>query len=350
MSLESKFKGLPKLFWLLLRFYKKAMVIKKSYQILSKILKNRNYQPGEIVNVNGITYRIDRMGKNIQLQRVYEHGGHGFLEVWHTVMGADNITNANLQSEINKLWNIELRNAGDELVSAITKHNLFVGVRGTQTSQKDMANIQNEVLEFSHRLVDRLPIIKQMEKIHISIEKKLRVKTGNEGIINAKQGLVNKLRNKKMDIHERKIYTLQTLLLRELEKRGEEPSKRAKELSQQLNKAWMIFTSEKKRLMDSGEMDKQISYFHTKTAFSPTERKILGYMAEGDDAMRDLNRLMKSRIAQRNRDKSNKSKKAAALKILRRFIKKSAQKRRKQKTRKPPKKKKSPKGSKTRRK
>ena len=41
---------------------------------------------------------------------------------------------------------------------------------------------------------------------------------------------------------------------------------------------------------------------------------------------------MKSRIAQRNREKTMKSKKTAALKILRRFIAKTAQKRRKQKT------------------
>ena len=359
MSLESKFKGLPKLFWLLLRFYKKAIPIKKSYQTLYDILENKEYQDGDKVYLTSqhpylestiiLPYRIDRMGKNIQLQKVYEHGGHGFLEVLDSVRGVDYITNKNLKDKINVLQNAILT-VGNELISAIEENNLFVGVKGTQTSQKHMGNIQNEVLEFNHRLVDRLPIIKRMYNIHTSIEKILRVKTEDEGIKHAKQGLVNKLRNKKMDIHERKIYTLQTLLLRELEKRGEEPSKRAKELSQKLNKAWMIFTSEKKRLMDSGKMDKQISYFHGKTPWSPTERKILGYMVEGDDAMRDLNRLMKSRIAQRNRDKSNKSKKAAALKILRRFIAKTAQKRRKQKTRKLPKKKKSPKGSKTRRK
>ena len=93
--------------------------------------------------------------------------------------------------------------------------------------------------------------------------------------------------------------------MKELEKGGEEPSKRAQELSQRLNKAWMIFNSEKKRLMDSGRMDRQFSHFHGKTAFDKTEREILGYMAEGDDAMRDLNRLMKARITQRNRDKAN---------------------------------------------
>ena len=166
-------------------------------------------------------------------------------------------------------------------------------------------------MEFNHRLLDRLPIIKRIYNIHTSIEDILRVKIEDEGMKNAKKQLVDKLRNKKMDVKERKVYTLQTLLVKELEKGGEEPSKRAQELSQRLNKAWMIFNSEKKRLMDSGRMDRQFSHFHGKTAFDKTEREILGYMAEGDDAMRDLNRLMKARITQRNRDKANKSKKRA---------------------------------------